>query len=297
MCPRSLGGTIPVVPRAGARANWLAGILDKVASAQEASASHRERKTVGFGGFHLGRPWRARSGSASLATFPEEFRQGMVARAQVLGDTGLNHPDRWIGGLASPRLHAVAILFARDVPERQRVTREHQAISPAPRALKFFHHWIWMQLPRSTMRTITSATAIGFPTSHRRHRRGAHPGSGAPLKPGEFILGYPDEEGPPVNLPQPAILSRNGSYMAYRRLEEHVGKFRDFLREHGKTPEEQELIAAKLMGRWRSGAPLVWRPRKTIRRSAPIRNGTTTSTTRRWIRMVMPCRSVRIYAA
>ena len=59
------------------------------------------------------------------------------------------------------------------------------------------------------------------------------PGSGAPLKPGEFILGYPDEEGPPVNLPQPAILSRNGSYMAYRRLEEHVGKFRDFLKEHG----------------------------------------------------------------
>src|SRR4029079_3982405 len=86
------------------------------------------------------------------------------------------------------------------------------------------------------------------------------PGSGAPLKPGEFILGYPDEEGPPLNLPQPAILSRNGSYMAYRRLQEHVGKFRDCLREHGETPEGQELIAAKLMGRWRSGAPLVLAP-------------------------------------
>jgi hypothetical protein len=42
------------------------------------------------------------------------------------------------------------------------------------------------------------------------------PGSGAPLKPGEFILGYPDEAGPPANLPQPETLSRNGSYMAYR---------------------------------------------------------------------------------
>ena len=50
------------------------------------------------------------------------------------------------------------------------------------------------------------------------------PGSGAPLKPGEFILGYPDEDGPPANLPQPEILSRNGSYMAYRRLEEHVAQ-------------------------------------------------------------------------
>ena len=66
----------------------------------------------------------------------------------------------------------------------------------------------------------------------------------------------------PANLPQPEILSRNGSYMAYRRLQEHVGKFRDFLREHGKTPEEQELIAAKLMGRWRSGAPLMLAPDK-----------------------------------
>jgi Dyp-type peroxidase family len=89
------------------------------------------------------------------------------------------------------------------------------------------------------------------------------PGSGAPLKAGEFILGYPDEDGPPANLPQPEILSKNGSYMAYRRLEEHVGAFRDFLREHGgPTPEEQELLAAKLMGRWRSGAPLVLAPDK-----------------------------------
>jgi deferrochelatase/peroxidase EfeB len=81
-----------------------------------------------------------------------------------------------------------------------------------------------------------------------------------PLEPGEFILGYPDEDGPPALQPQPGILSRNGSYMAYRRLQEHVGAFRDFLREHGQTPEEQELVAAKLMGRWRSGAPLVLAP-------------------------------------
>ena len=65
-----------------------------------------------------------------------------------------------------------------------------------------------------------------------------------------------------VNLPQPEVLSRNGSYMAYRRLQQHVGRFRDFLRQHGRTPEEQELVAAKLMGRWRSGAPLVLAPDK-----------------------------------
>jgi hypothetical protein len=29
-----------------------------------------------------------------------------------------------------------------------------------------------------------------------------------------------------------------------------------------RSPEEQELVAAKLMGRWRSGAPLVLAPEK-----------------------------------
>jgi len=88
------------------------------------------------------------------------------------------------------------------------------------------------------------------------------PGSGPPVKAGEFILGYDDENGPPTGLPQPEILSRNGSFMAYRRLQEHLGRFRTFLRKHGETPEEQELIAAKLMGRWRSGAPLILAPEK-----------------------------------
>ncbi len=53
-----------------------------------------------------------------------------------------------------------------------------------------------------------------------------------------------------------------GSYVAYLRMEEHVGAFRDFLRAHGETPEQQELVAAKLMGRWRSGAPLVLVPHR-----------------------------------
>ena len=113
------------------------------------------------------------------------------------------------------------------------------------------------------MRATISAIATGFRSlSLEGTDEVPTPGSGPPLKPGEFILGYPDENGPPANLPQPEILSRNGSYMAYRRLQEHVGRFRDFLSEHGKTPEEQELIAAKLMGRWRSGAPLALAPNK-----------------------------------
>ena len=57
----------------------------------------------------------------SLATFPDEFREGMAARADILGDTGANHPDNWVGGLAGDDLHAIAILFARDDAEHRRV--------------------------------------------------------------------------------------------------------------------------------------------------------------------------------
>ena len=68
---------------------------------------------------------------ASLATFPEEFKQGMAARAEILGDTGANHPDHWVGGLASPDLHAIVILFARDDAERERCVQEHQQYAVA----------------------------------------------------------------------------------------------------------------------------------------------------------------------
>ena len=57
---------------------------------------------------------------APLASFPEEFKQGMAARAEILGDDGANAPEHWVGELASPDLHAIVILFARDDAEQGR---------------------------------------------------------------------------------------------------------------------------------------------------------------------------------
>src|SRR4249920_2933814 len=247
---------------AGGRA-WLSAIREKAQSAAEVMASVEKDKrwvTVAF-------TWNGLRAlgvdEGSLATFPEEFKQGMVARSEMLGDTGENHPDNWVGGLARPDLHAIAILFARDAAERGRCQVEHDRLVAQCQGVEVL----------STL-DLEATPPFDYAHDHFGYRDRLSqpviegtgevptPGTGAPLKPGEFILGYPDEDGPPANLPQPEILSRNGSYMAYRRLQEHVGRFRDFLREHGETREEQELIAAKLMGRWRSGAPLTLAPEK-----------------------------------
>ena len=245
---------------AGGRA-WLAGILEKVHSAATMRATVEKDKSWTTVAFTLNGLRTLGLDEAALAAFPEEFRQGMVARAQMLGDTGTNHPDNWIDKTASPDLHAIVILFARDGAERSRCAAEHAKFVAGCEGVEILSSLDLEATPpfdhahdHFGYRDRLSQPAIeGGGTDPT-------PGSGAPLKPGEFILGYPDEDGVVVTQPEP--LARNGSFMAYRRLEEHVGKFRDFLRENGKTPEEQELIAAKLMGRFRSGAPLTLAPTK-----------------------------------
>ena len=247
---------------AGGRA-WLAALLEKVHSARamrESVDDDTRWVTIAF-------TWNGLRAlgldETSLATFPDEFRQGMPARAEMLGDTGSSHPDNWIDGTASPDLHAVAILFARDARGRERSVLEHQKLLAGCPGVEI----------RSTL-DLEATPPFDHAHDHFGYRdrisqpviEGSGdeptPGSGAPLKAGEFILGYPDESGPGPKLPQPAVLSRNGSFMAYRRLQEHVGTFRDFLRQHGGTADGQEFLAAKLMGRWRSGAPLVLAPDK-----------------------------------
>lgn len=247
---------------AGGRA-WLSAMLERVESAAEVQASvEREKRWV-----TVAVTWNGLRAlgvdEASLDSFPEAFKQGMVARASILGDSGESHPNNWIDGLARSDLHAIAILFARDAPERERCQAEHDELVARCEGVEVI----------STLE-LEATPPFDYAHDHFGYRdrlsqpviEGSGdvptPGSGAPLKAGEFILGYLDEFGLSENLPQPEVLSRNGSYMAYRRMQEHVGRFRDFLREHGETHDDQELLAAKLMGRWRSGAPLVLAPER-----------------------------------
>jgi Predicted iron-dependent peroxidase len=72
-------------------------------------------------------------------------------------------------------------------------------------------------------------------------------------------LGYPDELGG-IQKTEPELLGRNGTYVVFRKLHQRVADFRRYLNANSKDPQEEELLAAKMMGRWRSGAPLALCP-------------------------------------
>src|SRR5262249_37311655 len=55
-------------------------------------------------------------------------------------------------------------------------------------------------------------------------------------------------------------LGQNGTYIGLRKYQTRVGAFNRFLRANAETEEARELLAAKLVGRWRSGAPLTLAP-------------------------------------
>lgn len=194
---------------------------------------------------------------ASLDTFAWEFRQGMAARAKALGDVGHSRPEQWEAPLGTPDVHVVLTAVAPDA------THLEGALDRARAA--------YDRLPGVTAIWRQDCYSLPTETEHFGYRDGvSHPaveGSGiagsnrleVPLKAGEFVLGYRDEIGG-IHTPQPQILGRNGSYAVFRKLHQRVALFRRYLRDNATGPEDEELLAAKIMGRWRSGAPLALSP-------------------------------------
>jgi Dyp-type peroxidase family len=191
---------------------------------------------------------------ASLDSFAWEFRQGMAARAKALGDTGESSPENWEKPLGTPDVHVVLVAVAPD--SRQLET----ALARARQALESLDgvEAIWRQNCHALP---TQREPFGFRDgiSHPAIEGSGIPGTNSreePLKAGEFVLGYRDEMGGFPPMPQPELLGRNGTYVAFRKLHQRVAAFRQYLRANSSSPEDEELLAAKLMGRWRSGAPL-----------------------------------------
>ena len=61
-------------------------------------------------------------------------------------------------------------------------------------------------------------------------------------------------------MPQPALLGRNGTFVSFRKLHSKVAAFRRFLKANATPAMSEELLAAKMVGRWPSGAPLILAP-------------------------------------
>jgi Dyp-type peroxidase family len=95
---------------------------------------------------------------------------------------------------------------------------------------------------------------------------------------GEFLLGYPNQYGkltasPTVTDPhsgQEWDFGKNGTYLVMRQLEQDVQGFWQYMADHSRHPDGSPnvaaaiALAAKMVGRWPSGAPLPLAPDQDI---------------------------------
>jgi Dyp-type peroxidase family len=194
----------------------------------------------------------------SLDSFAPEFRQGMAARAPILGDVGESAPELWEHPLGSSDVHvAIAVLSSSEEELRTVAEKARRAHAELPGI-----ELLWRQ---DCYQLATGRTSFGFkdgigqpsiegsgrPSTNTRER---------PLKAGEIILGYPDETGELPPMPTPEVLGRNGTYVVFRKLHTRVAAYRTYLRARAATRAEEDLLGAKMVGRWQSGAPLAVSP-------------------------------------
>jgi Dyp-type peroxidase family len=194
----------------------------------------------------------------SLQSFPEAFRVGMAARAHQLRDQGVNDPKNWEPPFGTGQAHIGVSVFSDSEEKRQRALAMARAQYEGFSGVSVLQTQDFGAQP-GDLNPLGYKDGIDQPAIEGS---GAPPipGEGRPIKAGEFILGYPGEAGVPLPMPQPDILGRNGTYVGLRKYHSLVATFNRFLRANGATDEEREFVAAKLVGRWRSGAPLALAP-------------------------------------
>jgi Dyp-type peroxidase family len=192
----------------------------------------------------------------SLASFPTEYVQGAAARAEIVGDIETSAPRHWLAWLLDPGLHLLLSLFAQSPDALDSTTQQLERVwsSGCLELGRLDGQW----LPGNT-------THFGYRDGLSQPIIEDMPPTGlpdhlpqAPL--GEFLLGYPSQQ---LNYPVPAPpqLGINGSFAAFRVLAQDVDTFAEFLTEQAaRTGMSEELLAAKLCGRWRNGTPLVLAP-------------------------------------
>ncbi len=221
----------------------------------------------------------------NVQSFIREFREGMVTphRQRLLGDHDNSDPQSWNwGGPNNEPIHLILMVFEQS---------EEKLDTSIQNLLQRFD--------QNGLQTVHVLIADTFPDDKEHFgfrdsiSQPAIVGSGVEglerdnIKAGEFVLGYKNEynvhpDTPLMKEPQGNMemlptdpdgsdqkdLGRNGTYFVLRQLKEDVDGFWNFLNEKSKNEdgslnaEESTKLAAKMMGRWPSGAPLVKFPDK-----------------------------------
>lgn len=237
-------------------------------------------------------------GEAELAAFPEEFRQGMEARASVLGDVRGNHPRRWrlppanwgdagpvdAGQVTVPwaSVHAVVQLRTRTASAQQ---DEVIDIGDARHPLRGEIDRLFGRRPGVRVLSVQPMQRTGSEGLLREHF-GFADGKGQPtLDPaekdsyrsnqialGELLQGYDNQADHALDRQADdgaKAWLHNGSFLVLRKLRQDVQALEDALdaavtrqadlfRQLGlNDADARDLIAAKMMGRWKDGTPLL----------------------------------------
>jgi len=168
---------------------------------------------------------------SSLGSFPAAFRDGMAARASNVGDTGESSPEHWDRPYGTGDIHiAVTLLSTTDEVWRANLEKARAVLGSLPGVTLLvredFEQRPGERTPFGYKDGISFPNIIGNSVNPIVDQE-------EPIAAGEFILGYPGEAGRMLAMPQPALLGRKMS---------------------------AELVAAKMVGRWPSGAPLMLAP-------------------------------------
>ncbi len=276
--------TIFAAPSAAAGHALLSWLLPRVTPAGRfASSSALHVAYTAAGLRRLGLP------ESVIAGFSAQFTGGMTGpdRSRFLGDAGESDPRCWDwGGPQQPPVDGLILLYAAS-PEALDARQAELAARIGAVGIR--------QVTVLDTRKVGSNEPFGFHDGISQpiidglpKASGAAPAGtpgGRVIPAGEFVLGYPNAYGqltdrpllpaasdPSRLLPRDpagsgaADLGRNGCYLVMRQLEQDVDGFWGYAGEATRRPDgamdpgARTALAAKMVGRWPSGAPLVETP-------------------------------------
>jgi deferrochelatase/peroxidase EfeB len=198
--------------------------------------------------------------SQQLKSFDGAFRTGAVDGAADVGDVGNSAPANWLGGAETwQNAHVLLSLWVHKNPGVLDRQTERLRAGFAAGFRELLAHEA-AALPDNQVHfgyrdNISQPTVQGAPS--RKH---STPDAQPEVPTGEFLLGYPNASGGTYSV-QPAQLSTNSSYAAFRILDQDVAGFEQFLQDFApQAGVDPEMLAAKVCGRWRNGNPLVLFP-------------------------------------